>query len=94
MSTSVRLAAGTPGRSTGAVEAAPPWSSSSRSSTVTLNKKTPKMLPWGQPPVTALSVDQVCPTRTDMVLLVKKVANSRRIAKLAPFLANDLKQCW
>ena len=50
--------------------------SSSKSSVVVLNRKTPKILPWGQPPVTGRAFDHDCPTRTDMVRLDKKVASN------------------
>ena len=68
--------------------------SSSRSSVVVLKRKTPKIDPWGQPPVTGLEVDQVDPTRTAIVRSDKKVAINLITGEEAPFLAKAWRQCW
>ena len=67
---------------------------SSRSSVVVLKRKTPRIDPWGQPPVTSMGSDHVEPTLTDMVLPDKKVASKRMTSVDAPLDANEVRQCW
>ena len=60
---------------------------------VVLNRKTPRIDPWGQPPETPRGEDQVSPTLTDMVLFERKVASRRMTPVEAPFFAKEAKQC-
>ena len=66
---------------------------SSRSSIVELNRKTPRMLPCGQPPLILLISDCEVPTFTVMRRLERKEAMKARTWDEAPSLANDLRQC-
>lgn len=59
----------------------------SRSSIVALNRKTPSILPCGQPPVTGRGSDMTPPTLTVMVLFVRNVATNLSTSVDAPFLA-------
>ena len=68
--------------------------SSSKSSIVVLNRKNPKMEPWGQPPDTGKGSEREPPTLTVIERFVKKVAMRRRTSVEAPFFASDFKQNW
>ena len=59
-----------------------------------LNKKTPKIDPWGQPPETGLGSDHVQPTLMVITRFDKKVAMRRMIWDEAPLDAKALRQCW
>ena len=60
---------------------------------VRLKRKTPKIEPWGQPPVTGLGEDQVDPTLTVIDLFVRKVAMSLMMGVEAPWAAKARRQC-
>ena len=64
---------------------------SSKLSVVTLNSRTPRIEPWGTPPLTDLGELQQFPTRTDIFLPLRKVVTSPMISREAPCLAKDLR---
>ena len=66
----------------------------SRSSVVTLKRKTPRIDPWETPPLTGLGADQLCPTLTVIVRWDKKVASSSIIGVDAPLRAKASKHLW
>ena len=67
---------------------------SSRSSIVALEKNTPSIEPWGQPPWTAHGSLIRLPTLTTIEQSVKKAATILSKLEEAPFLANNSKQSW
>ena len=59
-----------------------------------VEKKKPRIEPWGKPPLAGSQSDCTSPTLTVIVRFVRNVATSLRASVEAPFFAQDCKQYW